>query len=269
MKKFIMLAALIATSGSIAATTTSTTTTTTKTPTLSDKISSAYYGEITRANLANEAEENTKSTNMYHSVSLAYKIDDISKIKIALRAGIDNLNTITEEDESDRFSELDPRISYSRKLTKSLRLGADLELPLTQSSRDKGKQARIRTSLSYSKKMDNYNSLNIGTLYLKDIINNSIRNYDVTNNYTLIPNLTFTNTALSEKYTLQVYAEGSTSNKSEGGVLALEKLNLHTVDTGVAFDIAGNSIFTWARHNPNNTLAIDTLTAGASLYRSF
>jgi hypothetical protein len=276
MRKIIALTTLIAATGTFAATTTSTTKVETSKKTLKERIGVWYYGEISTARVSDDKNvQGDKKTDFVNYLNISYEISSKTKANLTLR------NNITDRQASngsgDRYEELDPRISVGTKLmktdTSSLSIKMTAELPMSRySNYEHGDKriTRLKPSMTYTKKINDYNNLIVFGGFNKTMYNKSSRSVDATSRHYLTSWFSLTNTNLSEKYKLRIDLEGVMrhqggtadnnvkASSGEEGVLA-----------GVNFDIAGVDIFTYAKHDPSLVKASNVLGAGVQIFKSF
>mgnify|MGYP000350852808 CR=1 FL=1 len=128
---------------------------------------------------------------------------------------------------------------------------------------------QVRFTNSKSFEVDSFNNISALVQLRRNINKASVTSQS---EYSLLPGLTFTNTALSEKYKLRLDWEGYLS-QNEG-----KSLNNITTVNGADRLVAGvdmsgimgiNSIFPYVEHVTSEVKGTEKLGIGAQIYKSF
>jgi hypothetical protein len=276
MKRIIALTALIAATGSFAATTTSTTKVETSDKSIKERIGVWYFGEIYTARLSDSDNvKGDKKTDFINYINVSYELSSKTKANLTLR------NNITDRQASngsgDRYEELDPRVSIASTLMKndksSLSVRMTAELPMSRYSNYKHGDKRItrlKPSMTYSTKIDDYNSLILFGGFIKTMYNESSKSVDSTSRHYLTSWISYTNSSLSEKYKFRIDFEGLMRHQAgTADTNVAASAGEERILTGVNFDIAGIDIFAYAQHDPSIIKAANMLGGGVQIFKSF
>lgn len=276
MKKIIALTALIAATGSFAATTTSTTKVETSNKSIKERIGVWYYGEIDTDRVSDSDNvKGDKKTDFVNYLNISYELSSKTKANLTLR------NNITDRQASngsgDRYEELDPRVSVGTTLMKndksSLSAKMTAEIPMSRYSNYKHGDKRItrlKPSMTYSTKIDNYNSLMVFGGFNKTMYNKSNNSVDSTSRHYVTSWISYTNSFLSEKYKFRVDLEGVMRHQAgTADTNIASSAGEERIVSGVNFDLAGIDIFAYAQHDPSIIKAANMLGAGVQIFKSF
>ncbi|MFT6633450.1 MAG: hypothetical protein ACJAS4_003420 [Bacteriovoracaceae bacterium] len=276
MKRIIALTALIAATGSFAATTTSTTKVETSDKSLKERIGVWYYGEIDTDRVSDsDSIKGDKKTDFVNYLNISYELSSKTKANLTLR------NNITDRQASngsgDRYEELDPRVSIGTTLMKndksSLSAKMTAELPMSRYSNYKHGDKRItrlKPSMTYSTKIDDFNSLMVFGGFNKTMYNESSKSVDSTSRHYLTSWISYTNSSLSEKYKFRIDLEGVMRHQAgTADTNVAASAGEERIISGVNFDIAGIDIFAYAQHDPSIIKAANMLGAGVQIFKSF
>jgi hypothetical protein len=276
MKRIIALTALIAATGSFAATTTSTTKVETSDKSLKERIGVWYYGEIDTDRVSDsDSIKGDKKTDFVNYLNISYELSSKTKANLTLR------NNITDRQASngsgDRYEELDPRVSIGTTLMKndksSLSAKMTAELPMSRYTNYKHGDKRItrlKPSMTYSTKIDDFNSLMVFGGFNKTMYNESSKSVDSTSRHYLTSWISYTNSSLSEKYKFRIDLEGVMRHQAgTADTNVAASAGEERIISGVNFDIAGIDIFAYAQHDPSIIKAANMLGAGVQIFKSF
>ncbi|MDP7320041.1 MAG: hypothetical protein QF441_05500 [Bacteriovoracaceae bacterium] len=280
MKRILGLMALTVMTSALGATSTTTstskTTLTQKSKSFTEKFSFWYFTELYSMKLTTDDNvPGDKKTDWVNYLNTSYEIDSLSSFNLTLRANITDRQA--DRGQGDRYQELDPRISYKRVLhktaTSSLRLSLTFEIPMSRYSDYKHGDQRItrfKPSLSYSKKIDDYNTILLFAGFNKTYYKQSRTSIENNSRHYITSWFSYVNSALSEKYKLRFDAEGVM--RHNGGTSDLNIASSSGEErllAGVNFDIAGLDMFPYIQHDPSIVKATNNLGGGIQVFKAF
>lgn len=274
MKKIIALTTLLAASGSFAA---STNTTTTEVKSIKDRISTWYYGEIDTDRVSNNDDEGLgqQGTDFLNYLNIGYEINSSNVFNLTLR--MNATDKISGNGEGDRYEELDPRVAVKTTIFKneksSLKWNTMFELPASRySNYEHGDEriTRFKPSMTYSTKIDDYNSLILFGGFNKTFYKRNTASVDETSRHYLTSWISYTNSALSEKYKLKIDFEGlMRHNAGKDDLNVTASSGEERILAGVNTEIAGTDLFFYAQHDPSLVKAADKVGAGVQIFKVF
>lgn len=260
MRKIIALSTMVAASASFAAGTTSTKKVDVSQQSIKERISFSWFAEA----LKQDASSDSKDSELYNSISMKFKISD--KMTAAF-----NPRFTIQDSSKDQMNEHDLRLGLGGEyLFTGISTNLQFIVPTTAATTEEANlitQLRFTNSKSFT--VDSFNSIDALIQLRRNINKGSVTSQS---EFSLLPGITFKNTALSEKYTLRVDWEGYLS-QNEGKSLN----NITTVNGGdrivAGVDMSNlmgmNSVFPYIEHVTSEVKGTEKLGIGAQIYKSF
>ena len=277
MKKLIAFTTLLVATSTFAQSTNSKTKIKTKDKTFTERIGFWYYGELDRNRISNDKNvTGDKKLDFLNYLNTSYELDSKSRINLTLRMNVTDRQA--PNGAGDRYEELDPRLGVDRLLmdngTSSLRVRAVFELPMSRySNYTQGDRriTRFKPSATFSTKIDDYNRLMVFAGFNKTYYHEASASVEGTSRHYVTSWISYSNSALSEKYQLRIDAE--TLMRHQGGT---QDLNMKAssgeerILAGVSMNIPGGvNLFPYLQHDPSLVKAANMLGGGVQIFKAF
>jgi hypothetical protein len=260
MRKIIALSTMVAASASFAAGTTSTKKIDVSQQSLKERISFSWFAEALKDN----ATSNSKDSEVYNSISMKFKVSE--KMTAAF-----NPRFTIQDSTKDQVAEHDLRLGLSGQyLVDGISTNLQFVVPTTAETTENANLiTQLRFSNSKSIKIDSFNAVNASLQFRRNINKASVTSQS---EYALYPGLTYTNNALSEKYTLRMDWEHKMSHvegKALNHMIKSDPSERIVAGVDMSDTLGMTSFFPYLAHVTNKVKSTDQLSIGAQIYKSF